>query len=150
MSDIHYILNVSGEKFVFTKDQLESDPGNYFATYFLGDFSEAANGTRELKIEKEPAIFRIIQAHLRGYAVFPIPEKLTPFYMTSEMFLENILSEAEYYCLGNLVQKMKIPELALQTKSLSDQLISFGKPPKRYIRKVSYMKDTDSIITVLT
>lgn len=119
MTDIRYIIDVSGERFVFTKSQLESDPGNYFSTYFLGDFSEAKSGIRELKLEKEPAIFKIIQAHLRGYEVFPIPERITPYYMTSESFLKNILFEAEYYCLGNLVQKICA---YLKTQNLEYQL----------------------------
>src|SRR4051794_28541963 len=36
-----YTILFSGVTFRFTKDQLESEPGNYFATYFLGNFQEA-------------------------------------------------------------------------------------------------------------
>lgn len=47
MSTIRSII-VSGERFTFTKDQLESDPGNYFATYLFGGFAEGSQGVREL------------------------------------------------------------------------------------------------------
>jgi hypothetical protein len=53
MSDDIYTLIVSGESFELTKEQLESDPANYFAIYFLGAFAEATSGIRELRISKE-------------------------------------------------------------------------------------------------
>lgn len=102
-----YTLIVSGERFTFTRDQLESDPDNYFATYFFGSFSEASNGAHELTMEKEPALFRLIQAHLRGYKVLPIPDRIVPVYMTKETMLDNLLVEAEYYALEELVRRIK-------------------------------------------
>jgi hypothetical protein len=61
-----YTVIVSGEKLVFTQDQFESDPGNYFMTYFFGGFGEAAQGAHEWRVEKEPKLFQLIQAHIRG------------------------------------------------------------------------------------
>jgi hypothetical protein len=115
-SDTYYNLNVGGEGFVLTKYQIQSDPGNYFATYFLGDFSEAANGNRELKLEKDPVIFKIIQSHLRGYEVFPIPDGLAPAYMTKEVFMKNVWIESQYYGLTNLEEKAKKYYEELNTK----------------------------------
>lgn len=115
-----YTLNVSGEKFFFNKDQLQYEPENYFATVFFGGFSEAANSVQELKIEKEPAIFKLIQAHLRGYETFPIPDAIVPSYMTKEVFVKNISLEAQYYGLTNLEQKAN--------KYLEE--ITVGKPKK--------------------
>lgn len=101
-----YTLIVSDERFRFTKEQLESDPDNYFTTYFFGSISEASEGKKELVIENEPALFRLIQAHLRGHDVLPIPEGYIP-YMSKEVALRNLLKEAEFYALANLVKKIK-------------------------------------------
>ncbi|PVF94821.1 hypothetical protein CPB86DRAFT_668215, partial [Serendipita vermifera] len=102
-----YTLVVGGEFFRLTKDQLVSDPGNYFATYFLGDFAEAHNGIGELHISKEPKLFALIQAHLRGYSIFPIPDLIVPSYMTKETMVENLILEAQFYGLGNLETKAR-------------------------------------------
>lgn len=96
-----YTLVVSGERFSFTQEQLESDPDNYFTSCFGSSW-----GMKELVIEKEPALFKLIQAHLRGYEIFPIPEAYVP-YMSNEAVLGNLLKEAEFYVLGNLVKKIK-------------------------------------------
>ncbi|CAG8669000.1 726_t:CDS:1 [Acaulospora colombiana] len=105
MSQDIYALIVSGECFKLTKDQLESDPGNYLATYFLGDFAEATDGVQELHISKEPKLFTLIQAHLRGYTIFPIPDSIVPPYMTKETTIENLILEAEFYGLEILEEK---------------------------------------------
>jgi hypothetical protein len=101
-----YTLIVSGERFTLTKDQLFSDPDNYFCTYFFGDFSESQNNPTEIAIEKEPALVKLIQAHLRGYMVLPIPEGFVPAYMTRDTMVQNLLVDAEYYGLEGLVDKI--------------------------------------------
>jgi hypothetical protein len=101
-----YTLVVSGERITLTKDQLLSDPDNYFFTYFFGDFSESQNNPTEIIIEKEPALFKLIQAHLRGYTVLPIPEGFVPAYMTRDTMVQNLLVEAEYYGLEELVGRI--------------------------------------------
>jgi hypothetical protein len=100
-----YAIIVSGEKFVFTQDQLESDPGNYFLNHFFDRFGEAV-GKREYRVEKEPKLFQLIQAHLRGYDIFPIPDAIVPPYMTKETMVNNLLNEAQFYGLGVLCQKI--------------------------------------------
>jgi hypothetical protein len=82
----HYTVIVSGQRFLFTHDQLQSEPGNYFA--------ESKNGVKELVIEKEPLLFKLIQAHLRGYEIFPLPDSAIPSYMTREVAMTNLLREA--------------------------------------------------------
>jgi hypothetical protein len=104
---LSYALIVNGEKFILTREQIESDPGNYFASYFLGDFSKAAAGTRELIVQKEPQIFKLIQAHLRGYDILPLSDKVVPYYMTKETMTSNLLKEAEFYGLNLLCQKVR-------------------------------------------
>lgn len=102
-----YTIIVNGERFVFTRDQLESDPGNYFWQYFLGGFKEVPYGTTEMEVEKEPLFFKLIQAHLRGYEILPLPDQCIPPYMTKEGALRNLSSEAEFYGLWDLHKKIE-------------------------------------------
>lgn len=111
MPNVHYSVVVSGERFILTRDQLESDPGNYFVTYFLGDFAESANGVNELVTEKEPLLFKLIQAHLRGYEILPLTSSSIPTYMTMDTALNNLLEEAQFYGLERLVEKIKAFQL---------------------------------------
>jgi hypothetical protein len=64
MPQEEYTIIASGERFVFTRNQLESEPGNYFATYFFGGFKEASEGVKEMKIYRDPILFKIIQLPL--------------------------------------------------------------------------------------
>jgi len=110
-----YTIIVEGERFSFTLDQLESDPGNFFASYFSGGFKEVPYGTKEMEIEKDPLLFRLIQAHLRGYDILPLPDQFVPPYMTKEGALNNLLKEATFYGLWNL--QAKIEEYQKTTKA---------------------------------
>jgi hypothetical protein len=101
-----YAIIVSGERLTFTREQLESEPGNKFAEYFFGPTSRPSTEKRELKIENEPALFKLIQAHLRGHNILPIRDGFIP-YMTVEGVLENLLKEAECYALSGLVQRLQ-------------------------------------------
>jgi hypothetical protein len=107
MSAEEYIIIVSGQRFVVTRDQLESEPGNYFATYFLDKFQEFPNNTREIKLQKDPLLFTLIQAHLRGYDPFPIPDSSVPSYMTKEGVLKNLLKDAQYFGLTRLEELIR-------------------------------------------
>jgi hypothetical protein len=97
-----YAIILSGERFIVTRDQLESEPGNYFASYFLGGFEEACKNTREISIQKDPLLFTLIQAHLRGYSPFPIPAAFIPGYMTRQGALENLVRDAQFFGLSRL------------------------------------------------
>jgi len=106
MATERYTITVSGERFVFTREQIQSEPGNYFATYFLGDFAESNNGAKELVIEKEPLLFKLIQAHLRGYEILPLADAAIPTYMTKEVALINLFRESQYYGLQRLEERI--------------------------------------------
>ncbi|PVF94080.1 hypothetical protein CPB86DRAFT_789396 [Serendipita vermifera] len=126
-----YSLIVSGERFTFTRDQLESDPGNYFATFFFGDFAEARSGCTELIIEKEPKLFKLIQAHLKGYTILPLSASSIPEYMTHETALTNLMADAQFYGLEMLVetlQEFKLEQHAEKTTLSTAVQIK----PKRY------------------
>jgi len=112
-----YTIIVSGQPFVFTRNQLESEPGNYFATYFFGDFKEAASATKELELDTEPLFFKLIQAHLRGYKVLPIQNAYVPDYTSKKVALENLRRDAEFFGLTRLV-------------TLIDQEITAGGVPE--------------------
>jgi hypothetical protein len=96
-------LWVSGEYIQLTEDQINSDPGNAFAKYFSPSIVQAG---RSMNIESEPGLFRLIQAHLRGYDIFPIPDGSVP-YMNGKTVLKNLLKEAETYELHGLVAKIR-------------------------------------------
>lgn len=108
-----YVIVVSGERFTFTRDQIESDPGNYFATCFFGEFAEGKRETKEMAIEKDVQLFKLIQAHLRGYEIFPLPNSAIPHYMTRAGAITNLLLEAQYYGLERLEEKIR----AVQSES---------------------------------
>ncbi|KIM22407.1 hypothetical protein M408DRAFT_27711 [Serendipita vermifera MAFF 305830] len=130
MVDNRYTITVGTEQFRFTRDQLESDPGNYFATYFFGEFTEASQGARELVIEKDIQLFRLIQAHLRGYDIFPLPDAAVPPYMTKEVAIKNLRHDAQFYCLGKLEGTIK----DLEQTSVKKEVKNGGKSPlaRRY------------------
>jgi hypothetical protein len=101
-----YAIIVSGERLTFTREQLESEPNNKFAEYFFDTSTQPSTEKREMRIEKEPGLFKLIQTHLRGYNIFPIRDGFIPC-MTVSGVLENLMKEAEYYALGGLIQKLQ-------------------------------------------
>jgi hypothetical protein len=118
-----YTIIVSRQQFVFTRDQLESEPGNYFATYFFGDFEEAASGTKDLELETEPLFFKLIQAHLRGYKVLPIQDAYIPDYTTRTGALESLRRDADFFGLSRLVSSI---DQEIKAGSVSDSRPSSG------------------------
>jgi hypothetical protein len=103
-SETCYTIIVSGESFKFTKEQLESDPDNEFTRYFFGSKGREASPRLTLFIEAEPKLFTLIQAHLRGYPVLPIPDRLVPVYMTKNKMLTSFRHEASKYRLSKLIK----------------------------------------------
>ncbi|KAG8799367.1 hypothetical protein FRC18_008311 [Serendipita sp. 400] len=112
-----YVVKIGDEEFRFTQDQLDSEPGNYLANHFLQGVnlrSDAAEvGDRNLLLEKDPLLFRLIQAHLRGYEVLPIPDSSIPGYMTKESAVENLMRDARSLGLRRLEQKMAQYQMSL-------------------------------------
>jgi hypothetical protein len=87
MSREKFIIAVSGEKLFFTREQLQSEPGCWFATFFFGTIEETAQGVCELAVEKDIHLFKLIQAHLRGYVILPLTDAVIPPYMTEDTAL---------------------------------------------------------------
>jgi hypothetical protein len=130
MSNEKYTIVVSGERLVFTRDQIMSEPSNYFATFFFGAFAEGARGVREITIEKDIHLFKLIQAHLRGYVVLPLADAAIPPCMTREVALVNLLSESQYYGFGRLGEAIKGFQLS-QSSNLSTRS-PLGTPARKY------------------
>jgi len=128
-----YTITVSGVKFHFTQNQLQSEPGNYFANYFV---NQAANGTNTLTLETDPMLFRHIQTHLRGYNVFPIPEGFLPSYMDEMTALQNLQNDANVYGLGRL-KNLVAEEIQRRISAENATLAQTG--PSRYRIWVSSM-----------
>lgn len=59
------------------------------------------------EIFAEPAIFKLIQAHLRGYEIIPLADAAIPHYMQKDTMIANLLFEAERWRLKHLAAKIK-------------------------------------------
>ncbi|KAG8767865.1 hypothetical protein FRC20_005423 [Serendipita sp. 405] len=112
-----YIVKIGDEEFRFTQDQLDSEPGNHLAIHFLQGVDSRSNvveaGNRTLLLERDPLLFKLIQAHLRGYEVLPIPDSLVPGYMTKESALENLQRDARSLGLRRLEEKLMNYQMSL-------------------------------------
>jgi hypothetical protein len=99
MSNDVYTLVVSDTPFVFTEEQLASEPDNKLAAIL--------HGARTRELLAEPAIFKLVQVHLRGYEIFPLPDAAIPYYMKKDTMIANLLFEAERWQLKHLAAKIK-------------------------------------------
>jgi hypothetical protein len=103
-----YTIIVRGERFVLSRDQLYFDAPNYFTSLFCDSgFSETANGTEEVILHRDPHLFQIIQTHLSGYTIMPLPENWFPRYMSKDAALLNLLADARFYGLDKLVKTLE-------------------------------------------
>ncbi|KAG8790791.1 hypothetical protein FRC12_011016 [Ceratobasidium sp. 428] len=99
-----YTVEMRGEKFLLTRDQVEFDSPNYFTSCFLGEFTEAQ--TRTLTLSRDPELFKIILDYLSGYDVLPLHELMIPKRMNSNAALRNLLADAQFYQLDGLVDQI--------------------------------------------
>ncbi|KAG8752283.1 hypothetical protein FRC12_012042 [Ceratobasidium sp. 428] len=100
----NYTVEMRGEKFLLTRDQVEFDSPNYFTSCFLGEFTEAQ--TRTLTLSRDPELFKIILNYLSGYDVLPLHELMIPKQMNSNAALRNLLADAQFYQLDGLVDQI--------------------------------------------
>jgi len=111
MATEEYHIIVRGEKFILDEHQILFDSPNYFSWYFLGDFREAAEGRRQLLLRRDPFLFKLVEAHLSGYPVLPLPCSL-PAHMSSETAIKSLLCDAQFYGLDGLtklLQSLPVP-----------------------------------------
>jgi hypothetical protein len=108
MATEEYHVVVRGETFTLDKHQILFDSPNYFSTYFLGDFKEAAEGRRQLTLRRDPFLFKLVEAYLSGYPVLPLPPSL-PAHMSPETATKSLLCDAQFYGLDGLIKLLQSP-----------------------------------------
>jgi len=113
-----YTIVIRGEHFILSRDQIYFDSPNYFTMLFTGTFQEAVNGQREVKLHRDPYLFKIIQTYLSGYSILPLSDNWMPVYMSQEAALQNLLEDARFYGLEKLVDLLSplAKGLAVTTK----------------------------------
>ncbi|CAE6439935.1 unnamed protein product [Rhizoctonia solani] len=97
-----FTVILQDRKFTLTQSQVEFDSPNYFSTRFLGD--SRGSQTRQIKLNRDPDLFKIILNYLCGYAVLPLSAKQIPEHMSPATVLSNLRSDAVFYQLNGLVQ----------------------------------------------
>lgn len=100
-SDLYTII-LRDTSFHLDRSQLEFDSPNYFTACFLGSFSESDG--REIRLSRDPALFSLIVNYLSGYTIFPLREVNG---MAPEGVLENLLADALFYGLEDLVEMLE-------------------------------------------
>ena len=106
MATEEYQIIVRGETFILDRHQILFDSPNYFSSYFLGDFSEAAEGRHQLILRRDPFLFRLVEAYLSGYPVLPLPTSL-PVHLSPESAIQSLLSDARFYGLDGLIRLLQ-------------------------------------------
>ncbi|KAG8824306.1 hypothetical protein FRC19_002076 [Serendipita sp. 401] len=101
-----YKVIVRERTFTLSKEQILFDSPNYFSTYFLGGFSEAAEGAKQLTLQRHPALFELVYEYLNGYDVLPIPESYIPS-MAPITTLRNLHKDALFYGLDELTTSLE-------------------------------------------
>lgn len=113
-----FAIIVRGQRFTLIRGQIESEPESLFAKTLLGDFKEGE--TRELKLDRHPAVFSLIIDHLSGYRILPIAEATASrLGMDREELLRYVEDDAEYYGLGRLNDFLKAKTLTLTSQAAS-------------------------------
>jgi hypothetical protein len=115
MASEEFRVIVRDQVFVLDKHQILFDSPNYFSSYFLGEFKEAAEGQRQLTLRRDPFLFRIIENYLSGYSVLPLPPNLPP-HLSKETAMANLLRDAQFYGIDGLVTLLEPGPLAVETE----------------------------------
>jgi len=110
MTTEEYHIIVRGKTFILDEHQILFDSPNYFSSYFLGDFREAAEGRRQLVLRHDPFLFKLVEAHLSGYPVLPLPSSL-PAHMSPETAIKSLLCDAQFYGLDGLIKILQSPHV---------------------------------------
>jgi hypothetical protein len=102
------IIIFDDERITLTKTLLLNEPTNIFLTRFIEPAD--ANGTKnthEITIDADPLFFKLIQAHLRGYEIFPLADGVIP-YLSEEATLKTFLRLAEKFSFQNLRDRIMV------------------------------------------
>lgn len=124
-----YTVVLRGEAFKLSRSQLESEPGNMLADALLGDFQEGQ--TRTMKLDRNPAVFKLILEHLSGYTILPLCESdWSAIGLSEEKLLRYLKDDAVYYCMSGLQSKLQEEEDRKRSASKTTTTARFPVDPK--------------------
>jgi hypothetical protein len=131
-----YKIIVRDTSFVLFDDQIHRDAPNYFTNCFEGPFKESRDGTREMKLNRDPYLFTFIHTYLCGYDVLPLPITDIPPHLSEESRLKNLLADAHYYGLDSLAEELKAAIRPMQARRLREEQ---SAQPKEETWKILYV-----------
>ena len=102
-----YTVVINNERFTLSSDQIMRDAPNYFTGFFDGPFKEASEGVREMKLYRDPYLFKFVHMYLCGYEILPLPDHNIPCYLSEESRLKNLLLDARFYGLDTLAEELE-------------------------------------------
>jgi len=102
------IIIINDQRFALSRDQIMRDAPNYFTAFFEGPFKEASEGVREMKLYRDPYLFKFIHLYLSGYEILPLPKHNIPHYFSEESRLNNLLLDAHFYGLDSLSEELEV------------------------------------------
>ncbi|KAG9027642.1 hypothetical protein FS842_004898 [Serendipita sp. 407] len=96
---------VDDVRFRLDRVQLYLEPSSYLVNHF---FNAQGQSTRtEMIINGEPALWKLIQTHLRGYEILPLKDGVVP-YLSKEATLASLNTIAISYGFANLQRKLQL------------------------------------------
>ena len=107
-----YTIIIGGQRFTLLRDQMMRDAPNYFTAFFNGPFKETSEGVREMKLYRDPYLFKFVHLYLSGYEILPLPKDI-PCPFSEESRLKCLLLDARFYGLDTLAEELE----ALVTRS---------------------------------
>ena len=102
-----YTVVINNERFTLFSDQIMRDAPNYFTGFFDGPFKEASEGVREMKLYRDPYLFKFVHMYMCGYEILPLPNNNIPIHFSEESRLKNLLLDARCYGLDTLAEELE-------------------------------------------
>ena len=100
-----YKIIIRGQSFTLTRDQIDTDSPNFFTKHFIGVPRESC--PREIKLERNPALFQLIIEHLNGYQIVPLEDSAILPGTSKERMTRNLLVDATFYGLSELQKTLE-------------------------------------------
>ena len=73
-----YTIIINDQCFTLLRDQIMRDAPNYFTAFFEGPFKESSESVREMKLYRDPYLFKFVHVYLSGYEILPLPTDNIP------------------------------------------------------------------------
>ncbi|KAG8873923.1 hypothetical protein FRC20_007283, partial [Serendipita sp. 405] len=104
---------VDDVRFRLDRMQLYYEPSSYLINQFFNTQGQSIR--TEMTINGEPALWKLIQTHLRGYEILPLKDGVVP-YLSKEATLASLNTIAISYGFANLQRKLQLELGATRTK----------------------------------